>query len=93
VNYRLPGLEGSLVLHRTVEKEAFLTYQRVSSSCIAEVGYDRFDRTLAVRFHKGSEYWYAGVPPEIHHAFLTAASKGRYFNAEVRDFYRHQRAR
>jgi hypothetical protein len=70
-----------------------VTYQRVSSSCIAEVGYDPSDRTLAVRFHSGREYWYAGVPPETHQALLAAASIGSYFNAEVRDAYPDHRAR
>jgi hypothetical protein len=69
-----------------------VTYQRVSSSCIAEIGYDLFDETLAVRFHGGSEYRYAGIPPETHQALLAADSIGRYFNAEVRDAYPHQRA-
>jgi lysyl-tRNA synthetase class 2 len=70
-----------------------VTYQRVSSSCIAEVGYDPTDKTLAVRFHGGREYWYAGIPPQTHEALLTAPSIGRYFNAEVRDAFPHQRTR
>ena len=70
-----------------------MLFQRVSSSCIAEVGYDQSDQTLAVRFHGGAEYRYAAVPREIHQALLAADSIGRYFNAEVRDAYPHQRAR
>ena len=69
-----------------------MLYQRVSSSCIAEVGYDSSDQTLGVRFHGGGEYRYAGVPSETHQALLAADSIGRYFNAEVRDAYPHQRA-
>ena len=70
-----------------------MNYQRVSSSCIAEIGYDLFDETLAVRFHSGREYWYAGIPPGTHQALLAANSIGRYINAEVRDSYPLQRAR
>ena len=70
-----------------------MTYQPVSSSCIAELGYDLSDKTLAVRFHGGREYWYAGIAPETYQALLTAGSIGKYFNAEVRDAYPHQRAR
>jgi hypothetical protein len=70
-----------------------LTYQRVSSSCIAEVSYDLTDEILAVRFHNGREYWYARIPPETHQALLAAASIGRYFNAKVRDAYPHHRTR
>ena len=69
-----------------------MTYQHVSSSCITEVGYDLSENTLAVRFHNGREYWYAGIPPETHQALLAATSIGGYFNAEVRDAYPHQRA-
>ena len=70
-----------------------MTYQPVSSSCIAEVAYDQSHKTLAIRFYGGREYWYAGIPPETHQALLTAPSIGRYFNAMVRDAYPHHRAR
>ena len=39
-----------------------MLYQRVSSPCIAEVGYDSTDQILAVRFHMHQEYRYVGVP-------------------------------
>jgi hypothetical protein len=69
-----------------------MLYQRVSSSCIAVVGYDLSDKTLAVRFHGGTEYRYTGVPLETYQALLAADSIGKYFNADVRDTYPHQRA-
>ena len=67
-------------------------YQRVSSSCIAEVGYDLSDKTLAVRFLGGREYRYLGVPHETYQALLAADSIGGYFNKEVRDAYPHKQA-
>ena len=66
-----------------------MLYQTVSSSCIAEVGYDSADQILAVRFHRHEEYRYIGVPEETYHALLAARSIGRYFNAEVRNAYTH----
>jgi hypothetical protein len=69
-----------------------VTFLPVSSSCIAEVGYDPIDSTLAIRFHGGREYRYAGIPPQTHEALLAAASIGSYFNAEIRDAYPCQRA-
>ena len=66
-----------------------MLYQSVSSSCIAEVGYDSTDQILAVRFHRHEEYRYVGVPEEIYQALLAASSIGRYFNAKVRNAYPH----
>jgi hypothetical protein len=64
-------------------------YQSVSSSCIAEVGYDSTEQILAVRFHRHQEYRYVGVPEQTYQALLSASSIGRYFNAEVRNAYPH----
>jgi hypothetical protein len=69
-----------------------VTFQSVSSSCIAEVGYDPSDNTLAIRFRGGREYRYAGIPPETHEALLVAGSVGGYFNAQIRDVFPFQRA-
>ena len=66
-----------------------MLYQIVSSSCIAEVGYDSADQILAVRFHRNQEYHYVGVPAQTYQALLTASSIGQYFNAEVRNTYPH----
>ena len=64
-----------------------MLYQSVSSSCIAEVGYDSTDQILAVRFHRHQEYRYVGVPAETYQALLASNSIGRYFNAQVRNTY------
>lgn len=70
-----------------------MTYERVSSTCIAEIGYDPPDRTLAIRFHNGREYCYADIPPQAHRDLLAADSIGAYFNAAIRDAYPHRRTR
>ena len=66
-----------------------MLYHSVSSSCIAEVGYDSTDQILAVRFHSHQEYRYVGVPEQTYQSLLTATSVGHYFNAEVRNAYPH----
>lgn len=66
-----------------------MLYHSVSSSCLAEVGYDSTDRILAVRFHTHHQYRYLGVPESTYQALLTATSIGRYFNAEIRNTYPH----
>ena len=70
-----------------------MTYQHVSSSSVAEVGYDPSHNTLAIRFQSGREYWYADVPPPIHQDLVAASSIGRYFNTEIRGAYAYQRVR
>lgn len=70
-----------------------MTYQPVSSSCIAEIGYEPSHRTLAIRFRGGREYCYADIAPEMYQALLAAASIGSYFNARVRNAYPYQRTR
>lgn len=42
-------------------------------------------RELLVTFTTGRRYLYADVPPGIAEAFRTAFSKGRFFNARIRD--------
>jgi hypothetical protein len=52
----------------------------------------RFDyhpalRALDVEFVSGRRYRYADVPEEVAQAFREAFSKGRFFNARIRDRY------
>jgi hypothetical protein len=60
------------------------------STAIKDLAYDRTRRELAITFvPKGNEagrrYTYFDVPAEEARAFRRAISKGRFFNARVRD--------
>jgi lysyl-tRNA synthetase class 2 len=44
-------------------------------------------RALDVEFVSGRRYRYAGVPEEVAERFRAAFSKGRFFNARIRDDY------
>lgn len=44
---------------------------------------------LEVLFTTGRRYVYREVPPEEVEAFRAAFSKGRYFNAHIRDRYEY----
>jgi hypothetical protein len=59
----------------------------VESAAIREIDYDAERAKLLVRFMSGEQYVYVGVPDEVHRSFLEAASKGRFFQAEIRDRY------
>jgi hypothetical protein len=62
----------------------------VDSSLIRSVTYGT-DATLTVRFHSGAVYRYFTVPRSILEAFLTAPSKGTYFNRHIRETFPFQR--
>lgn len=59
----------------------------VESTAIQEIDYDAERAKLLVRFMSGEQYVYVGVPGEVHRSFLEADSKGRFFQAEIRDRY------
>ena len=51
------------------------------------VGCDGANQVLEVEFQSGAIYQYLDVRPAIHKELMAAASKGRYFNSEIRDSY------
>jgi hypothetical protein len=51
------------------------------------VGYDAENRILEIEFDSGAVYQYIGVPTRTYRELLTAESRGRYFNSEIRDSY------
>jgi hypothetical protein len=57
----------------------------VQSTSIATVGYDEEQQLLEVVFRDGRVYHFLEVPPERVLSLLRAESKGRFFNAEIRD--------
>lgn len=57
----------------------------VKSASISGVGYRR--RTMKVEFSSGRVYEYRKVPRATYDKFLKADSKGKFFNAEIRDKY------
>ena len=63
----------------------------VDSSAIKDIDYDAERAKLLVRFASGERYVYVGVPGEVHRSFLQADSKGRFFQAEIRDRYPYNR--
>ncbi len=57
------------------------------SSAIAAIHYDPTTRLLTVVFVKGGYHEYHDVPVKVYREFMAAPSKGRYFNAYIRDMY------
>jgi hypothetical protein len=63
----------------------------VDSTAISTIDYDAARAKLLVRFASGERYVYVGVPGEVHRSFVEADSKGRFFQAEIRDRYPYNR--
>jgi hypothetical protein len=55
------------------------------SSVIRRFAYHPGTATLEVEFVSGRRYRYSGVPDTVAEGFARAFSKGRFFNAHVRD--------
>ena len=63
----------------------------VTSTAIQEIDYDAERAKLLVCFVSGERYIYVGVPGEVHRSFVESDSKGRFFQAEIRDRYPYNR--
>ena len=57
------------------------------STVIRHFSYDPEALELDVLFTTGRRYLYHGVPQAVADEFRAAFSKGRYFNARIRDAY------
>jgi len=58
------------------------------STVIRRFEYRAERRELEIEFVTGRRYLYLSVPPEEVQSMRAAFSKGRYFNAYVRDRYK-----
>ena len=63
----------------------------VSSSNVAEIGYDEPRRVLEVLFKTGNVYQYFDVPPQEYQALMQASSLGQYLNANIKGRFRYAR--
>ena len=61
----------------------------VLSSNIGKVGYDNND--LIVEYLSGATYKYKNVPKELYENLLTAESKGRFVNSEIKGKFDFER--
>jgi lysyl-tRNA synthetase class 2 len=59
------------------------------SSVIRHYWYDPEHHRLELVFVSGRRYRYHDVPEETYHSMKRAFSKGEFFNAHIRDQYRH----
>lgn len=68
-----------------------IAMQPVTSSQIAQIGYDADSETLAIRFNpnranaEGSVYHYANVPAKVWEDLQAAESKGSFFIHNIKN--------
>jgi uncharacterized protein YqiB (DUF1249 family) len=61
--------------------------QDVESSVIESAGYSM---VLEIEFENGRIYQYYDVPVSVYLELMAAESKGKYFNAHIRNEYKYQ---
>ncbi|MEO5578986.1 MAG: KTSC domain-containing protein [Sphingomicrobium sp.] len=64
-----------------------MRYPRMTHPAIRGAWYLPNRRQLDLMFGSGRHYRYANVPAHVAHRFAEAASKGRFYNAEIRNSY------
>jgi lysyl-tRNA synthetase class 2 len=65
----------------------------ISSSVIRWYGLDPETGALEIEFVSGTLYRYSGVPRETLVAMEAAPSKGRFFDAHIRERFKTERVR
>jgi hypothetical protein len=60
----------------------------VHSIAIASVGYSKRLRALEIEFRNGAIYRYLDVAPAVYHDLLTAPSKARFYDENIRRKFR-----
>jgi hypothetical protein len=61
--------------------------EKVTSQTLSSIGYDPIRRVLELEFTSGGIYRYSNVPKRVYLELISAESKGRYFDNEIREKY------
>jgi hypothetical protein len=59
----------------------------VTSTNLCSVGYDTDNQIFEVEFNSGAVYQYTNVPIGEYEGLLNSDSKGKYFNANIKNRY------
>jgi len=65
-----------------------ISRQPVESSAIAKIGYSRRRHILEIEFLNGAAYRYVDVPATVYRDLMSAESKARYYDSNIRRHYR-----
>jgi hypothetical protein len=67
--------------------------QRVQSSALASIGYSKRLHILEIEFVNGAIYRYDQVPLSVYRDLMSADSKARYYDANIKGHYHSVRVR
>ena len=67
--------------------------QPVESTAIAKIGYSKRRHILEIEFANGAVYRYLDVPASVYRDLMSAESKARYYDFNIRKKYRSDRVR
>lgn len=59
-------------------------FEKVDSSLISQVKYDAATQELTIEMTSGGDYVYTAVPQDIYKAFMSAPSKGQFYNTNIK---------
>jgi hypothetical protein len=62
--------------------------QSVQSAAITKVGYSKRHHILEIEFVNGAVYRYLDVPVSIYRDLMSAESKARFYDSNIRKHYR-----
>jgi len=62
--------------------------QHVDSSAIAKVGYSKRRHVLEIEFANGAIYRYLDVPSSVYRDLISAESKARFYDFNIKGKYR-----
>jgi hypothetical protein len=69
-----------------------MKWAALESKMLSAVAYNHSKQILYLRFRNtGYVYRYFEFPAANYQAFLSAASKGRFFRSHIRDHFRYER--
>jgi hypothetical protein len=61
--------------------------ESVRSSAIAKVGYSKRRHILEIEFVNGAVYRYSDIPISVHRELMSAESKARFYDSNIRKRY------
>jgi hypothetical protein len=67
--------------------------QEVQSSAIAKIGYSKRGHILEIEFVNSAVYRYFDVPISVYDDLMSAKSKARFYDSDIRKHYRSVLAR
>ena len=87
------SLESSSVAPARAAVTSHIPRESVVSKGIASIGYSKRLHILEIEFVNGAVYRYLQVAPSVHRDLMSADSKARYYDANIKGNYPSVRVR